>query len=53
MSELEIRYAVINLLYELQDKNYLDAHIVNIISQEFQLDALEICEDLGITYNLG
>jgi len=52
MSPEEIKNAVINLLYDLHSFNRLDIHIVEAISRNFNIDAIELCEIQGITYNL-
>jgi hypothetical protein len=53
MTEEEIKVAVVELLYDLHAMNKLDAHLVNNISRNFKVDAVELCEANGITYNLN
>lgn len=50
--EEKIKNAVINLLYDLHSFNKLDIHIVDAISRNFSMDAVELCDLHGITYNL-
>jgi len=42
---------ITQLLSDLSAFNKLDAQIVKIISDVFEVDAVEICRENGITYN--
>ena len=43
---------IINLLFALHKFNKLNALIVGLISESFQVDAETICKENGITYFL-
>jgi hypothetical protein len=51
MNEAQIKEAVIELLYTLQERNFLDLYVLDTISRLFSIDTLELCEANGITYN--
>jgi len=52
MTEEELRYAIIDLLYDLHSKNLLTEYVVNSISIRFKIDANKLCETNGITYSI-
>ena len=52
MEPEEIKEAVISLLYDLHLSGKLDLYVINSISNSFSINAEELCEDNGITYNI-
>ena len=52
MNEEELKYAIVELLYDLHSRNLLTEYIVNSISLRFKIDAEKLCEINGITYSL-
>jgi hypothetical protein len=50
MEKDELKNAIVNLLYDLHSKNLLNLYIINSISQNFQIDAIDLCDNAGITY---
>ena len=52
MTEEELKYAIIDLLYDLHAKNLLTEYVVNSISLRFKVDADKLCETNGITYSI-
>ena len=50
MSEQELNSAIIEFLYDLHARNVLNLYIINSISRNFKVNALEICENEGITF---
>ena len=52
MNKEQLKHAIINLLYDLHSFNKLDTFVLNSINESFKIDAFELCELEGITYNL-
>jgi hypothetical protein len=52
MNEEQLRAAVIELLYDLHSITELNEYILNSITRNFKIDAYELCEQYGITYNI-
>jgi len=52
MNTEELIDAVTGLLYDLHALNKLDIRVINSISHNFRIDAVELCELEGITYNV-
>ena len=52
MTENEIKAAVVELLFDLHSFNKLDRFIVDSISRNFKINAEELCDEYGITYNM-
>jgi hypothetical protein len=44
--------AIIGLLFDLHAFNMLNINIINSISKNFGVDAEELCEANGITYDI-
>jgi hypothetical protein len=44
--------AIVGLLFDLHAYNVLDLYVINSISKNFGVDAEELCEANGITYNM-
>lgn len=47
-----IKMPIIEVLFDLHDRNMLNSHVVRSFSKHFEIDAEELCEEHGITYNL-
>jgi len=52
MTEEQVRYAIVELLFDLHARNVLDIFVLDSISRNFKVDAMKLCDDYGITYNI-
>lgn len=50
MTEDQIKTAVVELLFDLHARNVLDLYIIDSISRNFNVDAVELCDQNGITF---
>jgi len=52
MKDEELKTAIVELLLDLHAFNKLDRFVIDSISVHFKVNAEEICEEYGITYNV-
>jgi len=52
MTEEQLKYAIVELLFDLHARNILDIYVLDSISRNFKVDAIELCESNGITYEI-
>lgn len=52
MTKDEIRAAVVELLYDLHTYTKLNEYILNSITRNFKVNAYELCDEYGITYDI-
>ena len=52
MDEEQLKEALIELLYDLHSVDKLNAYVLNSISKNFNIDAYDLCDCNGITYDL-
>jgi hypothetical protein len=53
MNNEELKKAIVDLLYDLHEGDHLNLWILDRISKIFSIDAVALCEENGITYNLN